>query len=362
MTQKINNVQSHSGWGEVEYMDLVGEKRHSLTESEDIILFQFDFDRLPASAMTGRAIHTILGSLASFFGGVPVICFLVALIQIMHEEKAIIFSPGLWSWSWEVMVGIIGGILIFALFFALLIWGLNEILFRVKITIDNHEVRWSIRTIRGAKERAEPLSNYTGIRAFKSSGEDTEYGLFLQHQENSKTVLLYKAGQFTGLFDQWKKCCRALNLPSIEHLSQVEYIFRDVNDIGRPIVALIQEGSLSLPDPGDRPNDIQVDETQDQVVVYLKKKKNILKISGPELRVGLDDRWVFHKDSVYSITIHPGVPLASKAILKLTFFEHLPNGRSSKDCLLDIKLVEGIPIELLQWVQRFVLLRLALLG
>jgi hypothetical protein len=324
------------------------------TEPQTTVSVEADVSMLPARTETRGS--RILGSLAAFFGGSFAILPVVGLVVAVREE-------GL---SRDAVEAIAWFVIPFGLFLALLLWGINQFVHRVTIEIDRQEVRWRVRSLRGTREMVEPLAGFDGIQSLDRWDSDlgARYDLQLQHQDPSKNVLLYRADRPAGFVDKWKRYCRVFGTRPVEYLSPGEPVFREIDDIGRPLLALVREGKVSIPAPGKPPDRIEVDQRSPQAVIRIAKglvaKGRTLTVSEEGLRIGSAHPLVIPAEALVAITIEPGLPRPRKPWLKLAYrLRVTPTGTAPELLSLWTLLADGMPLESLQWLQRYLLRRLA---
>lgn len=324
------------------------------TEPKTAVSVEMDVSMLPARTETRGS--RILGSLAVFFGGSFAILPVVGLVVAVGEE----------GWSRDAVEAIAWFVIPFGLFFALLLWGINQFVHRVTIEIDRQEVRWHVRSLRGTREMVEPLAGFDGIQGLDRWDSDlgAQYDLRLQHRDSSKNVLLYRADRPAAFVDTWKRYCRAFGVRPVEYLSPGDPVFRETDEIGRPILALVREGQISIPAPGDTPERIEVEQRSPHTVIRIAKglvtKGRTLTVSEEGLRIGSAHPLVIPAADVVAVTIEPGLPRPRKPWLKLAYLLHVtPTGTAPKLLPLWTSLTDGMPLESLQWLQRYLLRRLA---
>jgi hypothetical protein len=145
----------------------------------------------------------------------------------------------------------------------------------------------------------------------------------------------------------------------VEFLAPNEHFSCEIEDLGRSLISLIQEGRLVLPNPGQPPPNIIVEQAAEHALIHIAKKKSLL-ISKEELRLGLNGGISIPVDTVESITIEPSRSLSAKPWFKLVFSKNISTETlGSKTFSISLPIVEGLSLESLQWLQRFVLRSLA---
>jgi hypothetical protein len=312
-------------------------------------LIQLNVDLLPARIVQRGAY--VLASLAVFFGASFTILPIVALFNAVAEE----------GWSRDATQAVFWFLIPCALFLVLLLWGLNQFVFQLTILLDTQSVRWQKRTLLGTAEVVEPFSNFQGIcgQTRHDSDEGTFYELLLRHREDGKTVLIYQADSPKDLYDRWNRYCRVFRVRPVEFLAPNEPFSREIEDLGRSLISLIREGKLVLPNPGQPPPNIVVDQTPDHTAIHIAKRKSLL-VNKEELRLVIDGGLSIPVDMVDSITIEQPRPFSTKPWLKLVFSKQVSTEMlEPKTFSLSLSLVEGLPLESLRWLQRFVLRSLA---
>ena len=312
-------------------------------------MIQLNVDLLPARIEKRGSL--VLAGLAVFFGASFTLLPIAALFKAIAEE----------GWSRDATQAVFWFLIPCALFIALLLWGLNQFVFQLTILLDSQKVRWRERTLRGTAEVVEPLAGFQGIggQTRHDSDEGTFYELLLRHREAEKTVILYQADSPKDLYDHWKRYCRVFRVKPVEFLAPTEPFSREIEDLGRSLISLIQEGRLVLPNPGQPPPNIVVEQTIEHAIIHIAKKKSLL-VNKDELRLGLNGGISIPVDMVNSINIEPPRPLSTKPWLKLVFSKQISTETlEPKTFSLSLSLVEGLPLESLQWLQRFVLRSLA---
>jgi hypothetical protein len=312
-------------------------------------LIQLNVDLLPACIVQRGSL--ILASLAVFFGASFTILPIAALFKAVAEE----------GWSRDATQAVFWFLVPCALSLTLLLWGLNQFAFQLTILLDAQRVRWRKRTLLGTTEAVEPLTGFQGIcgQIRHDSDEGTFYELLLRHQEPGKNVLLYQANEPEQLHDFWKRYCRVFHVKPVEFLAPTEPFSREIEDLGRSLISLIQEGRLVLPNPGQPPPNIMVEQTPEHALIHIAKKKSLL-VSKEELRLGLNGGISIPVNMVDSITIEPLRPLSTKPWLKLVFRKKISTEPLDPETFsISLPLVEGLSLESLQWIQRFVLRSLA---
>lgn len=293
----------------------------------------------------------ILAGLAIFFGASFVFLPLAGLMVAVAEE----------GWSNDFTAAFLWFLLPFALFLALLLWGVNQLLYRLIILVDDNHVRWSQRTLRGTSETVEPLAHFMGIQSVKRSDSDdgTLYELRLLHPEAAKTVLLYQADSPDGCIDRWKQYCRRIGVKPIEYVAPGEYFTRDSEDLGCSLISLIRDGKLTVADPGPPPRHLQVERSAAQTVISLDNKM-LLSLGRDELQLGSYGNLSISFDSVDTITIEPSRSHSGRFRLMLAFRQSLPaRMKGPEEFAHSLPLTEDQPLELLVWIQRFLLRLLA---
>ena len=312
-------------------------------------MIQLNVDLLPARIVQRGSL--VLASLAVFFGASFTILPIAALFKAVAEE----------GWSRDTTQAVFWFLIPCTLFLAILLWGLNQFVFQLTILLDAQRVRWQKRTLLGTTEVVEPLAGFQGIcgQTRHDSDEGTFYELLLRHREAGKNILLYQAREPEHLHDHWKRYCRVFRMNPVEFLAPTEPFSREIEDLGRSLISLIQEGRLVLPNPGQPPPNIMVEQTAEHALIHIAKKKSLL-VSKEELRLGLDGGLSIPVDTVDSITIEPSRPLSTKPWLKLVFSKKISTETLDPVTFsLSMPLVEGLSLESLQWLQRFILRSLA---
>lgn len=306
---------------------------------------ELDVDTFPAVIEVRGS--KILGTLGVFFGLSFTVLPLVAVGMGIAEE----------GWSREIIVALAMFVLPFGLFTAVLVWGLNQFMMRTTTSLDGHEVCWQWRTWRGSRERTEPLSAFSGIQSvhrFESEDGDL-WELLLQHPDPSLAVLLYRANRPAGLVERWRLYCQVFRQAALESLAPGHTLAIPLEDIGRPLLDVIREGGVSVPDPGPVPDGVVAEPGPDGTAVYFRGRLAFV-VGDAGVRAGGGRGQTVAVGDIVSVTVEQEHMIRRRFALTVRYRRPL-----SYESVLNLScpLVRKAPLDLAVWVQRFVLRRLA---
>jgi hypothetical protein len=306
---------------------------------------ELDVDTFPASIELRGS--KILGTLGVFFGVSFSVLPLVAVGLGIAEE----------GWSREMIVALAMFVLPFGLFTAVLVWGINQFMMRTTTSLDGHEVRWVRRTWRGTRERTEPLSAFSGIQSvhrFQSEDGDL-WELLLQHPDPSLSVLLYRANRPAGLVERWRRYCQVFRQAALESLAPGHTLALPLEDLGRPLLDVLREGGASVPEPGPVPDGVAVEPAADGVAVHIRGRLAFV-VGEAGVRVERGRGQTVGVGDIAAVTVDQEHMIRRRFALTVRYRRPLSNGGVLN---LSLPLVRKAPLDLLVWVQRFVLRTLA---
>lgn len=210
----------------------------------------------------------LLGKLAVFAGGAcalaPIVFFLSTVINNGPVNKTLpILAVSL-------------------LFLPIFVIGLN-ITKRKKETVISRDMVSKLNATLFKKDQwQEPVSSYTGILLrtdVQPAGEQSSeliYALDLLHEDNDKTIRLFKCKEYNAAFNKWKEYCQLFETTPLERTGKENIIHRSLNEIGKPLVDIIKEDpKLIHPEPPEVPAEIEISDTPKGKLITLPNKTQI---------------------------------------------------------------------------------------
>ena len=291
----------------------------------------------------------VLGSLAVFFGGSFTVFPVIGLIMAAREPI---------DQDFYVAAGAFG--VVFLLFLALALWGVNQFVSREILTIDSSSVGWQRRSLFRTREHVEPLGAFEGViyrRDWNSEDGSTSH-LELLHRDPASTVTLYRANRDYDIPEKWRRYCEALSVPAIQRLSPDRTVTRPVDSLDETLVTLVRDGRLVLPEAEwPPPSEISAErrgEGHDAVVVLeLPGKKRVslvaegILVETPGL---LGGQRRYDSDRIESFIVETWAPRRQPTLV-MTF--GTPLAESQETLHLDVALGAGLDRSTLDWLMRF---------
>lgn len=195
--------------------------------------FAIDLDRLPAAAERAgsKGLGVVMMVFAAVWGGFPLVGLVTSPGQFTPDERLLV-----------LVFPVIGA--------GLFLVGVQQLLWRKRITFDGRIVSVVERGLRGTTTWREPLSDFRGVkratrRVRRNKRTCTLYLVDLLHPETGKTVNLYTATYETGWRTRWEDYARRLNLPALEERDG-GLVAREIADLDKSVTELLGEGKLSV--------------------------------------------------------------------------------------------------------------------
>jgi hypothetical protein len=306
---------------------------------------ELDVDTLPA--LIEQRGSKILGTLGVFFGVSFTVLPLVAVGMGVAEE----------GWTRELAITLAMFVLPLGLFAAILVWGINQFMMRTTTELDGHEVRWEWRTWRGTRARAEPLEAFAGIQSvhrFQSEDGDL-WELLLQHPEPALSILLYRANRPDGLNERWRIYCQVFRQTALESLAPGHTLAVPVEDVGRPLLDVIREGSAVVPEPGPVPDGVVVEPAADGLEVHIRGRLACV-VGAAGVRAPSGRGQTVEAGDIVAVTVDQEHMLRPRFALTVRYQRPLADGSLMH---FSLPLVRKAPLDLAVWIQRRVLRTLA---
>ena len=178
------------------------------------------------------------GGLALFLGG----CFVI--IPLVFLAKTVIAGDSLKAAAGLLVISVI--------FFPLFLLGLNLIKRKRELIISNESISRVYSSLFKKEEWEEPISQYQGILLRTDvhvTGERNSslvYALDLLHQDQTKTIRLFKSMEYNISFNKWKDYCQLFDCPALERVGKEEIILRDCKVLGKALVDMVKDGDITL--------------------------------------------------------------------------------------------------------------------
>jgi hypothetical protein len=185
--------------------------------------------------------------------------------------------------------------------------------------------------------------------------------LELKHLDPDLTVRLYWANHDDGLHARWQSYCRAFSVRPVERLAPGWPVSRPVEDIGRPMMALVLEGKIQIPEPTLAvPAGISIGRTDAGLAAEVEGCRVTVRQDGLSIRPrGAEGERCYPYGRVESMVVKPAT-YRSPAALDIGVVAMTRDEREGdQESRWEIPFGEGLPVAALEWAQARLLQEIA---
>jgi hypothetical protein len=211
-----------------------------------------------------------------FFGALVLFAGISAAAIPLGYFIKIIISGG----SWENALFLPGAAILLV---PLILLGLNLFKKKKEMIISKDSVSKSYVSLFKKDRWEEPVPAYRGILMrtdVEITGERSSaliYALDLLHDEEIKSIRLFKSMDFNTAFDKWKEYCQMFSLPALERIGKEKNIQRPGAELGTALIDLVKKKLVTIYDtPPSLPDQVEISEDEAGTTVILPDKTEIL--------------------------------------------------------------------------------------